>query len=252
MSRLAEVLRSLLFYVVFYIGTAAYVLAALAMLPFDRSRFARIVIGWSRFHRTCTRLLLGIRVVVEGELPQSHALVAMKHESFFEAIDLPNLLNHPAIIAKAELLRIPLWGSAGRHFGLIGVERDQGAKALRTMLTAARALIAEGRVLAIFPEGTRVPHGRVAPLGSGFAGLYKLLRLPVVPVAIDSGPLYHRNWKRSGTITIRVGEPIPAGLAREEIEARVISAINVLSTPTQSELGSAVHDGTPAREQVVQ
>lgn len=228
-TRPIQVLRNLLFYVAFYVGSAGYVLSALAMLPISRGRFAQVVVGWSRFHRTCARLLLGIRVVIEGELPQSHALVAIKHESFFEAIDLPYLLNHPAVIAKAELLRIPFWGKAGSNFGLIGVERDQGAKALRTMLNEARAMIAAGRVLAIFPEGTRIPHGRPAPLGSGFAGLYKLLRLPVVPVAVDSGPLYHRTWKRPGTITYRVGEPIPCGLPREEIEAKVIAAINGLS-----------------------
>jgi 1-acyl-sn-glycerol-3-phosphate acyltransferase len=49
-------------------------------------------------------------------------------------------------------------------------------------------------------------------------------------VAVNSGPLYHRRWKRSGVITIRIGEPIPAGLPREEIEARVLAAINVLNS----------------------
>jgi 1-acyl-sn-glycerol-3-phosphate acyltransferase len=96
------------------------------------------------------------------------------------------------------------------------------------MVTAARVRLAEGRPLVIFPEGTRVPHGERPALRSGFAGLYKLLGQPVVPVAIDSGPTYHRRWKRKGTIRIRVGEPIPPGLPREEIEARVHAAINAL------------------------
>jgi 1-acyl-sn-glycerol-3-phosphate acyltransferase len=81
-----------------------------------------------------------------------------------------------------------------------------------------------------------VPHGREAPLQSGFAGLYKLLGLPVVPIAVDSGPLYHRRWKRAGTITFRVGETIPPGLPREEIEARVLAAINVLNTEAAAKL----------------
>ena len=66
-------------------------------------------------------------------------------------------------------------------------------------------------------------------LQSGFAGLYKLLALPVVPVAVNSGPLYHRRWKRPGTITLHFGEPIPPGLTREEIEAQVHAAINLLN-----------------------
>lgn len=231
--RLGDMLRSIVFYVVFYGGSVAYVLFSLAAMICGRRVFIAVVHGWSRFHRSCVTGLLGIRVVVEGEAPKQPALVALKHESFFEAIDLPNLLGRPAIIAKAELLRIPLWGKVAGSYGLIPVERDQGAKALRVMLSAARELVQTGRPLAIFPEGTRVPHGERWELQSGFAALYKLLRLPVVPVAIVSGPFYHRRWKRRGTILIRFGEPIPPGLPREEIEARVFAAINLLNaTPT--------------------
>jgi 1-acyl-sn-glycerol-3-phosphate acyltransferase len=228
-ATLGDVLRSLAFYTAFYGGTVFYVLVALAVMPFSRERFIRIVELWSRFHRRCVTGVLGIRVTVEGKPPAEPALIALKHESFFEAIDLPELLGRPAIIAKAELLRIPLWGKVAGTYGLVPVERDQGAKALRAMLSAARALVQTGRPLAIFPEGTRVPHGEHRELQSGFAALYKLLGLAVVPVAIVSGPFYHCRWKRRGTIVIRFGEPIPAGLRREEIEARVLAAINRLN-----------------------
>ena len=146
-----------------------------------------------------------------------------------KAIDLPCQFDLPVVFAKAELMRIPLWGKTAAHYGLISVERDAGARALRTMITEARKLIADGRPLVIFPEGTRVPHGTHAPLQSGFAGIYKLLGLPVIPVAVDTGPLYHRRWKRAGTARYRFGEEIPAGLPREEIEARVHAAINALN-----------------------
>jgi len=111
----------------------------------------------------------------------------------------------------------------------VPVERDQGAKALRAMLSAARKLVAEDRPLVIFPEGTRMPHGERPALQAGFAGLYKMIGLPVVPMAVDSGRLLRGFWKRRGTVTYRVGEVIPAGLPREEIEARVWAAINVLN-----------------------
>jgi 1-acyl-sn-glycerol-3-phosphate acyltransferase len=224
-----SILRSLVFYVVFYIGSIGYAAVGAAVMGFSPARLGRTVMAWSRFHRVCARHLLGIRVVVEGTLPSSGVLMAMKHESFFEAIDAPYLVPFAAVVAKAELLRIPLWGKAAKAYGLVGVERDQGASALRTMLGEARQRIAANRVMIIFPEGTRVPHGQIAPLAAGFAGLYKLLKVPVVPVAVDSGALYHRRWKRAGTITVRVGEPIAPGLPREEIEARVTAAINVLN-----------------------
>ena len=83
--------------------------------------------------------------------------------------------------------------------------------------------------MAIFPEGTRIRHGERAPLQAGFAGIYKVLGLPVVPVAVNSGPLYQGRWKRPGTITVRFGEAIPAGLPRPEIEPRVLAGINALN-----------------------
>jgi len=224
-----HLLRSIAFYGAFYTGSVLYVLTAFFASLLGPGPLQRVCDGWSRHHRRCARLLLGIRVRVVGELPREGALVALRHESFFEAIDLPALLHRPAVFAKAELLRIPLWGRLGEAYGLIGVERDQGARALRAMLSAARHYQAEGRVLAIFPEGTRVPHGSDGPMQSGFSGLYKLLGCPVVPVAVDSGPLYHRWIKRPGTVTYLVGETIPPGLPRAEIEARVAEAIQALN-----------------------
>lgn len=228
-SRTIEVLRSLLFYAVFYAGSVGFVTAAALAMVVAPSGVQPIGARWSGFHRWCTRWLLGMRVVVEGTLPAGRVLAVFKHESFFEAIDLPNLLDNPVVFAKAELLRIPLWGRVAAGYGLVGVARNEGAKALRTMVAGAREAVDAGRVLAIFPEGTRVPHGDAPPLQSGFAGLYKLLALPVVPVAVDSGPAYHHRIKRQGTITYRVGETIPPGLPRPEIEARVRAAINALN-----------------------
>jgi 1-acyl-sn-glycerol-3-phosphate acyltransferase len=226
---LLAILRSILFYAVFYGGTAILMLIGMVAAPMGERALTPVVSAWSRWHRLCTRLLLGIRIAQRGDFPRGAVLVAVKHESFFEAIDLPNLFGRTAIFAKAELLRIPVWGRLAASHGVIPVERDQGAKALRRMLLVAREHAARGSTLVIFPEGTRVPHGSAPPLQAGFAALYKALALPVVPVAVNSGPLYHRRWKRPGTITVSAGEPISPGLPREEIEARVHQAINALN-----------------------
>lgn len=221
--------RSLAFYLVFYGGTVFFVLAAILALPLGDRRFRKVPNAWSAYHRGCVQHILGIDIRVEGKLPEGPVLFAIKHESFFEALDLVTLLHEPVAFAKEELFRIPLWGRAARAYGTVPVARGEGAKALRFMLSEARRLAMAGRPLAIFPEGTRVPHGARRPLRSGFAGLYKLLGLPVVPVAVDSGASYAGFVKRRGTITYRIGETIEPGLPREEIETRVEAAINALN-----------------------
>jgi 1-acyl-sn-glycerol-3-phosphate acyltransferase len=222
-------LRSLAFYGLFFGGSVGLVLGSVGMLVFP-ARFSRSVPdAWAAFHRWCVVHVLGITVRQEGEPIAGAALYAVKHESMFEAIEAPVYLHQPVPFAKEELFRIPGWGRAARGYGAVSVARDQGASALRTMIKEAKHFASQGRPLVIFPEGTRVPHGERAPLRAGFAGLYKMLGLPVIPVAVDSGRTYSGLWKRRGTITLRFGEPIPPGLPREDIEARVLDAINSLN-----------------------
>ncbi|UAB78766.1 1-acyl-sn-glycerol-3-phosphate acyltransferase [Erythrobacter sp. SCSIO 43205] len=222
-------LRNLLFYPLFYGVSAILVIASVLAVPMGQVALKGVVARWGDWHHWCVQNILGIKVVQDGVIPDEPVLIAVKHESFFEAIDMPRLFSFPTVFAKRELFWIPGWGLSARVYGLVPVARDKGARALREMIAFAKLRIAEGRPLVIFPEGTRVPHGKEPPLQSGFAGIYKLLGLPVVPVAVDSGPTYHRIIKQPGTITYRVGETIPAGLPRDEMERRVHRAINALN-----------------------
>jgi 1-acyl-sn-glycerol-3-phosphate acyltransferase len=131
---------------------------------------------------------------------------------------------------KQELSRIPAWGWVARSYGVIPVDREGGAAALRRMLVAARKAVEEGRPVLIFPEGTRVLPGEQPELQPGFAGLYRALGLGAVPIALDSGRLWPRGGfvKRPGIVTFRFGELLPPGLPRREIELRVHQAINAL------------------------
>jgi 1-acyl-sn-glycerol-3-phosphate acyltransferase len=221
--------RTLAFSLLFYGGTALFVAAALLALPFGRAAVQAVAEAWTRFHRRCASAILGIRTRVEGEVPKGAVLVAAKHQSMFETMDLVPILGRPQMVMKRELARIPVWGWLARRYGMIPVDRTGGAAALRRMMADAARAVAEGRPIVIFPEGTRVVPGERPGLQPGFAGLYRAFNLPVVPVALDSGRLWpRRGAKLPGTVTMRFGAPIPPGLPRREVEARVHAAINAL------------------------
>lgn len=220
-------IRSILFALLFYLGSAVIVPIGAILGLF----WTPAITGTARLWANWFRLLLpvlGIRVVIRGTIPQHAVIVAAKHQSAFETIATLYLWNNPAVVLKAELMRIPFWGYLARRQGSIPVERDASTKAMRTMMRAAEAAVADNRPIIIFPEGSRMPVGEAPPLKPGVAGLYKMLKLPVVPVALDSGRVWPRNAfvKQAGTITLDFGEEIPAGLDRREAEARIHAAIN--------------------------
>ncbi len=227
-------LRSALFALVFYSWTVVAVLLSFPISLFGDKAIRRWAVYWCRVHRGCARILLGVRSRIEGVPPDGAVIVALKHQSMYETLEIMVMLSQPAIVLKRELAQLPFWGWVVRRYGVIPVDRAGGAAALRSMMRAAEAAIAEGRPIVIFPEGTRVAPGEQPPLQPGFAGLYRALKLPVVPVALDSGRLWprHRFVKRPGIVTFRFGDPLPPGQPRHELEAAVHAAINVLEAKT--------------------
>lgn len=224
------VARNLAFMLIFYGGSVPFVLLSPVAALFGQRAMLRYARGWFVFHGWATRVLLGIVTRVEGD-PHlfEPVLYAVKHQSMYETIELSRLLRRPAIVMKQELAAIPVWGWAARRYGVIVVDREASASALRRMLREAKVALEAGRSILIFPEGTRVRPGEQPPLKAGFAGLYQMLKLPVVPIALDSGQVWPRKgWKRPGVVTIRFGEPVPPGLPRKQAEAVVHAAINAL------------------------
>ncbi|HEX6603608.1 MAG TPA: lysophospholipid acyltransferase family protein [Sphingomicrobium sp.] len=228
-------LRSLLFAAIFYPATVLWVLSGIVASPFGRRPTLAVVLSWVELFHWLAEHVLAIRSRVVGSIPPGPHLIAVKHQSMFETLEMVRLSNLPVIVMKKELADIPLFGFMTRRYGVIPVERSAGAKALRNLVAEGEAAIATGRPVIIFPEGTRVPPGAQPPLRPGFAGLYRAFGLPVVPVAVDSGRLWGRGFvKRSGMVTFLIGETVPAGLKRAEVEQRVHAAINALDSGAEA------------------
>lgn len=226
-------IRAIVYALIFYPATALFVLGCMVASLFGTEAIRAVVHRWTDLHHWLAKLV-GTRLEVQGAVPTGAVLIAVKHQSMFETLEIVRLAKTPVIVLKRELSAIPGFGWATRRYGVIPVDREAGAKALREMLAKGKEAAEAGRPVIIYPEGTRVRPGQTPPLQAGFAGLYRALGLPVVPVAVDSGRVWGANLpKQAGTVHFLIGEPIPAGLKREEIEARVHAAINRLESASQ-------------------
>jgi 1-acyl-sn-glycerol-3-phosphate acyltransferase len=171
------------------------------------------------------------RVVGEDNLPDGPFIVAAKHQSAWETFAFNVLLDDPVFVIKRELFWVPFYGWFAKHAGMIGIDRKAGAASLRKMVAEARAALAAGRPIVIFPEGTRTAPGAAPHYQPGIAALYRALDVPVVPCALNSGLTWGRRafLKKPGTITVAYLPPIPPGLPRDAFMARLQDAIETAS-----------------------
>ena len=128
---------SLLYAAIFYPATVLWVLVGGPASLFGRGPTLAIVLSWVDFHHRLARHVLGIRLRIEGDIPRGPLLIAVKHQSMFETLEMVRLANLPIIVMKKELADIPLFGLLTRRYGVIPVERSAGAKALRDLLKRA-------------------------------------------------------------------------------------------------------------------
>ena len=222
-------IRSLLFNALFYITTAIFLIGGSPLLLGPRSW---AMAGLKLHAKTCVflmRVLVGTKLEVRGKenLPSGPVLIAAKHQSAWDTFALIPVFDDPALVMKAELMRIPLYGWFSSKFGMIPIRRETGPSALREMLKEARARRDAGRQVLVFPEGTRRLPGAPPDYKTGILMLYDALDIPCVPLALNSGLFWPRNslMRKSGTIVVELLAPIPAGLDRKAFRNRLVEAI---------------------------
>jgi 1-acyl-sn-glycerol-3-phosphate acyltransferase len=227
------ILRSALFNLLFFGWTTLCCFGLLPALFLPHRATMAWIFVWLRGVHWLEKIVLGIdyRVVGRENLPDGACIVAAKHQSAWETLKLHLLLPDPAIVLKSELLKVPVWGKYLLKTGMIPVDRGAGSKAVRAMIDHAKVRVAEGRPIAIFPQGTRTAPGTWRPYRIGVGALYEGLSVPVVPMALNSGVFWGRRAfrKRPGTITVEFLPPIPPGLPREEMMRRLEDELETAS-----------------------
>jgi 1-acyl-sn-glycerol-3-phosphate acyltransferase len=244
-------IRSIAYAVSFYLTTAIMLVGGMWLLLAPRSW----AMAGLRLHgRLCTWLLwviCGTKLDVRGheKLPAGACLVVSKHQSAWDTFGLIPLFRDPAIVAKAELKRIPVYGWFCQKFEHILVERARAAVSLKKMLADARVQTGKGREIVIFPEGTRSQPGAAPDYKPGYVALYEGLGVPCVPVALNSGVFWpRRTWRRyPGTIVVEFLDPLPAGMPRAEfrrtVEAQIEAACARLLDEAERKGGPEVDHG---------
>lgn len=232
-TKLALYTRSALFYPVLYINWALFLVFGSWLLLGPRRWAMAGLAAHGRVTVWLLRVVCNTKMEVRGleKLLAGPVIVAAKHEAAWDTFALIPLMRDPALVMKAELLSIPLYGTFCRKFELIPVQRELGPAALRQMTRDARMRVAEGREILIFPEGTRKTPGSPPDYKPGIAFLYQDLKIPVCPLALNSGAFWPRRTflRYPGTIVAEFLDPIPPGLPRQEFMQRLEQAIETAS-----------------------
>jgi 1-acyl-sn-glycerol-3-phosphate acyltransferase len=232
-----QVVRAALFNLLFYLWTALLVLGLIPVAPFMSALAMRRLAGfWMRGLHRILRWTVGLSHEVRGfeHCPSGPVIIASKHQSAWETLFFHSVRPNIVIGLKWELRRIPLFGWYLAVARNIFIDRGGAAKAMRSLIEGAKAAVAEGTSILIFPEGTRRPPGAPPDYKPGVAALYRELGIPVVPVALNSGLFWGRRafLKRPGRIVVEFLPPIPPGLDRRafmaELERRIEGATTSL------------------------
>lgn len=234
-------LRSALFNLLFFSWTIVLVFGGLPVLVLPRRCLIFLQRFWARGMTGLLEHVVGITAEIRGRehVPPGASIVASKHQSAWETMIYVLLLRDPSFVLKREILFLPIFGLYVWKADLVPIDRKSGMKALRRMLRSAQQAKEEKRPIVIFPEGTRVAPGSHHPYHSGIVALYHQLRLPVVPVALNSGLFWGRRrfLKRPGKIVLEFLPPIPAGMKKAaflaELEQKIEGATDKLLGETE-------------------
>jgi 1-acyl-sn-glycerol-3-phosphate acyltransferase len=134
-------------------------------------------------------------------------IVAANHRSFLDPFVIATMARRPMYyVAKQELFRNRLQAWILNALGAFPVDRGAGDA---EMIATAKAILARGDIVLIFPEGTRMRPGSLGQPKRGVGRLALESGAPVVPVAVIGTEAVRRGWRiRPHKVRIRAGRAL--------------------------------------------
>ena len=234
-----QYIRSVLFNTQMYAMMAVLAVVFFPFALFSRDWALRACHTWCRWVVWTARWMVGLRVDVRGTPPTGPALVAAKHQSFFDIIVIFGAVPMGRFIMKRELLFAPILGQYALRIGCVPVNRGKRGQAIAKMVEdVSRGLRRPGQLI-IYPQGTRVAPGTKRPYKIGTSILYEQLGQTCAPVATNIGVFWPKRGvlRKPGLAVVEFLDPIPPGLTREEFLRRLEHEIETRSDALMAEAG---------------
>ncbi len=203
-------IRSSIFSVLMLISTIIYSFICLAAFPFPLHYRYKLITAFTSTMLWLLKVICHIDYKIEGleNIPKDRSgIVLSKHQSTWETFFLQGLFHQAAIILKRELLWVPFFGWGLAIIDPIAINRSKASDAMNQIITQGRKCLEAGRWILIFPEGTRIPPGKVGKYRIGGARLATTTGYPVIPVAHNAGCFWPKRSfiKTPGTIHVVIG-----------------------------------------------
>jgi len=209
-----QLLRSILFTVLYFLITAGYAVAVLVTVWMPHPLRCRMGAHWGRVLLWFLDKLCGLTYRVTGleHLPPGAHIAMWKHSSAWETFAQAAIFPNQSWVLKKEIMWIPLVGWATHFMRPIAIDRGSGVSAMKRVLAQGKNRLDNGLWVMIFPEGTRVGVNETRKYGASGAWLASHVGCKVIPVAHDAGKYWpRRGWiKKPGVIRVVIGPPIDA------------------------------------------
>lgn len=173
--------------------------------------------------------LVGVKVELKGYRDFDHKgtyIYMCNHVSNLDpSIVIPLIPRRSSVLVKKEVFRIPILAQAMRMARFVAVDRSNKEAAIAS-IQAATDVMKDGINMAVFPEGTRSPDGRLLPFKKGPFHLAMESGVPILPITISGTEtmLGKGSWKiKQGTATVVFHPPLyPSAYADREALAQAV------------------------------